>query len=362
MILIDVFELIFVVVFLIATITNVLTIPEQLSTKAFSPMDQGKGDVVKEKRWEKRIRNSLFGVMLIGLLAGFLFLNFRFKEYRWIFLIFSLSVYLEHIINTYQSISVLKKILMSNEDQPLSGRENNALLFISVFLCVLNMMRIPENAIKLITACTYDILADILLCIFYVLLIFSYSFLSFVFLPKIIYNFLCFWKRRHREEGSKSRSIRFRNYFLSCLSVQKRPEELTICLIKFVKVKDKIFWKMGYIFIPLIYVIDLGVLLIWNVYAILCQIVGYILSLIVLLRNSILKGVLWTLQLTTKRTVAIIFRISIILALIFVVAWNRYHPFFRLFDSSTAVFEFIASAIIIPIMFEWIISAKHVDR
>ena len=112
----------------------------------------------------------------------------------------------------------------------------------------------------------------------------------------------------------------------------------------------------------MIYVIDLGVLLIWNVYAILRRIIGYILSLIVLLRNSILKGVLWILQLTTKRAVAIIFRISIILALIFVVAWNRYHPFFRLFDSSTAVFEFIASAIIIPIMFEWIISAKHVDR
>lgn len=75
MILIDVFELIFVVVFLIAIITNVLTIPEQLSTKDFLPMDQGKEDVVKEKRWEKRIRNSLFGVMLIGLLAGFPFLK-----------------------------------------------------------------------------------------------------------------------------------------------------------------------------------------------------------------------------------------------------------------------------------------------
>lgn len=362
MILIDVFALIFVVVFLTATITTVLTIPEQLNTKDFSPMDQGKSDVVKEKRWEKRIRNSLFGVMLIGLLLGFLLLYFRFRKYSWIILFFSLEIYLEYAIDAYKSVSVLKNIVMSNEDQPLSRQENNALLFVSAFLCVLNMMRIPENVIKLITACTYDILADVLLCIFYVLLIFSYSFLSFVFLPKIIYNFLCFRKRRHREEDSKSRSSRFRNYFLSCLSVQKRPEELTICLIKFLKVKNRIFWKIGYIFIPLIYVIDLGVLLIWNVYAILCRIIGYILRLIVLLRNSILKGVLWILQLTTKRAVAIIFRISIILALIFVVAWNRYHPFFRLFDSSTAVFEFIASAIIIPIMFEWIISAKHVDR
>ncbi len=149
MILIDVFELIFVVVFLTAIITNVLTIPEQLSKKDFSSIDQGKKNIVKEKRWEKRIRNSLFWVMLVGVLAVFLFFYFRFKEYKWIFLFFSLYVYLKYIIHTYQSISVLKKIAMSNEAQQLSRQENNALLFISTLFCVLNMMRIPENVVDL---------------------------------------------------------------------------------------------------------------------------------------------------------------------------------------------------------------------
>ena len=359
MILINIFESTFAVVFFTAVITSLFTIPEQLSTKNLSSINQERKDCIKEEKWEKRVRNSLFGLMIIGLLACFLLLIFRFEKYSWIILFFSLTMYLEYTINTYQSVSVLKNVVTSNEEQALSMRENNALLFVSAFLCVLSTMRIPENAIDLITACTNDILADILICTFYVLLIFAYLFLAFVFLPKIIYNFSCLLKRRHKDKMQKSGWIRFRNYFLSQLSGQKRPEELTIRLIKFIKIKEGISWKIVYIFIAVIYVIDLGILVIWIVYAIFCRIIGYIFYLLILLKNSILKGILWILQLTTKRATAIIFRISLILALGFVVAWNRSQPFFRLSDASTAVFEFIASAIIIPVMFEWIISARH---
>lgn len=363
MILINVLSLIFIVIFLTSEITSLFTIFAQLSTKDFSMMDQRETDVEEEKRWEKRIRDSLSVFMfIIGVVFVFLFFKLKFKKYSWIFLFFSVTFYLEYIINTYESISVLKRVVMSNESQPLSRQENNALLYVSSFLSFFNMIQIPKTVIELITGCPYDVLADALLCIFYVVVFFSYLFLSLVFLPKIIYNFSYFLKKRHRKKNLKSNCNRFRDYFWIFLSEPKRPKELTICLIKFIKVKERLFWKIVYIFALLTYVIDLVILLIWNVYAILWKIIGYVLRLIVLLKNSIFKGALWMLQLTTKRAVAIIFRISIILALIFVVTWNRYHPLFRIFDASTAIFEFIASAIIIPIMFEWIISAKHVDK
>ena len=361
MIIINVFESIFTVVFLMAVITSLFTIPEQLSTKDYSLIDHGKKDFVKEEKWEKRIRNSLSGLVIIGMLVGALILIFIFKKYSWILLFFSLATYLEYVVNTYQSVSVLKNVVTSNEEQPLSRRENNALLFVSAFLYILSTIRIPENVIELVTVCKNDILTDVLLCTFYVLLIFVYLSLAFVFLPKIIYNFTCLLKKRYKKK-QKSIWERVRDYFLGCLSGQKRPKELTIYLAKFVRVKDRISWKIGYIFIPLIYVVDVGVFLIWNVYAMICRIIGYTLYLFILMKNSILKGTLWILQLTTKRATAIIFRISLILALVFVVAWNRYRPFFRLYDASTAVFEFIASAIIIPVMFEWIISTKYVDK
>lgn len=47
------------------------------------------------------------------------------------------------------------------------------------------------------------------------------------------------------------------------------------------------------------------------------------------------------------------------MALVCTVVFNRYQPIFRMQEASTAVLEFIASAIIIPIIFEWISSFKN---
>lgn len=66
----------------------------------------------------------------------------------------------------------------------------------------------------------------------------------------------------------------------------------------------------------------------------------------------------WILGLSDKRIVAISFRIGIILALVLVVILNRYEPIFKIGDANTAILEFVASAIIIPVVFEWINSIK----
>lgn len=67
----------------------------------------------------------------------------------------------------------------------------------------------------------------------------------------------------------------------------------------------------------------------------------------------------WLSELSDKRIVAISFRIALILALICIVVLNRYQPIFRMQEANTSIFEFVASAIIIPIVFEWINSIKN---
>jgi hypothetical protein len=43
---------------------------------------------------------------------------------------------------------------------------------------------------------------------------------------------------------------------------------------------------------------------------------------------------------------------------VFVVILNRYQSIFKIGDANTAILEFVASAIIIPVAFEWISSIK----
>ena len=46
------------------------------------------------------------------------------------------------------------------------------------------------------------------------------------------------------------------------------------------------------------------------------------------------------------------------MALVLVVILNRYQSIFKIGDANTAILEFVASAIIIPVVFEWISSIK----
>ena len=88
-----------------------------------------------------------------------------------------------------------------------------------------------------------------------------------------------------------------------------------------------------------------------------CEIIssiGCVCLLFRMINKSLNKLINWLLDLSDKKVISISFRISLIMALVCTVVFNRYQPIFRIQESSTAVLEFIASAIIIPIIFEWI--------
>lgn len=52
------------------------------------------------------------------------------------------------------------------------------------------------------------------------------------------------------------------------------------------------------------------------------------------------------------------FKVAIVFSLIIVVAINRYNPIFIYQEQSTSVLEFVASAILLPLIFEWIQSVS----
>lgn len=82
-------------------------------------------------------------------------------------------------------------------------------------------------------------------------------------------------------------------------------------------------------------------------------------NLLRLINNSIIKLQSKLLIIPDKQMVAIAFRIAMIVSLTSIVAENRFCGLVRNQDSTTAIFEFVASAIIIPIIFEWLYSYKQ---
>ncbi len=67
----------------------------------------------------------------------------------------------------------------------------------------------------------------------------------------------------------------------------------------------------------------------------------------------------WIVSVLDRTIIAASFRITIIVGLSATVIINRYEPFFLKQEESTAVLEFVSSAIVIPVIFEWIISFKN---
>lgn len=321
--LINAFYIIFIFSACIVQITSRSLSSEQESAKDLLSMDKRIIDAVEIENWEKRLQNSLKVLSCCILLAGVFFLSFKLKKYSWILIFFSLATYLRYMINTYQSVSVLKNIVNSTKEQPLSNQEYNALvLILDAFLFVV-VMGIPEKLLKLIMMCTNNILTDALVCIFYVLLIWGYLFFIFLCFQKLINNFKNLLKRRLK----RSIWIKITEYFLNKLYCRKMPSVLTIYLIKFINHKYKTIWKIEYVFIPIVYFIDVIRLVIWILYIIIYVIIIYGLLLFILLKKLVLKGILWISRLTSQRVMASIVRISLILALLLVVACNRYETF-----------------------------------
>ncbi len=123
-------------------------------------------------------------------------------------------------------------------------------------------------------------------------------------------------------------------------------------------------WKaivrwVRYLLLPITFILDIILLCVNVLLSFMSSSVGYIFILARMVKKTLNRIANWLLGLSDKRIVAISFRIGLIMALVLVVILNRYQPIFKIGDANTEILEFVASAIIIPVVFEWISSIKR---
>jgi hypothetical protein len=148
------------------------------------------------------------------------------------------------------------------------------------------------------------------------------------------------------------------NYFIDRI---EKPISAQPLLIKVIRVFNKrhillriVVWFVS----PLLFAFDILMIACRMMLSFARTSVGYIFLLLRMLKRTCGKIVVWVGQVSDHRVVTLSFRLGLIAALVITVITNRYAPLLRVYEASTGTLEFIASTILIPVIFEWISAAK----
>lgn len=302
---------------------------------------------------------SVFNVIMIGLLliiiVVLIFFIFK-KSLLWVLIPITVITVLEKLNEAYASLSVMRETLRIKGNQDLSKRESDSIIILASALMMLNIYKVPQKIVEETCNLQNAILSDWVTIIITVLIVTLYVFLIGILglIPiKAIILLLRKIKRKIKREKirlieKKYNAIRtklVKGNFLSVIFVDwtlhKNP-------------KARIWWMALMILIPL----DLVLKLIGGIIFILLSIIVYVYYILLRVNKSLALFFDWFNTISERKVLNMIFRGAFIISVATIVMINRYTPLLRVYDATTGVLEFLASAIIIPLILSWIMEYK----
>lgn len=319
----------------------------------------------KESSWSWK--DTIWLIIMISATLLICILPFLLPTYKnlklgsWILGIIVVSYYLKHFSELIPSARTIKQIVTGNTVGTLNIYENNSIVLIAFITIMLNNFHIRERILNYALICNSSILGDCIIAVMTILLIIICGFFICALSVGPLQFLLSIAKRffmRIPTQQIKKSEPRIKQHIFGDMSTNT----LTVSLIEFTKKRVLILKILLYPIVLLTAILDIVyrslslffhtiISILWYSY----QIVQQIIMLFIKMCNRILL-------LSDKTVVAISFRFAIILGFGLTVALNRYAPFFRNQEESTAVLEFLSSTIIIPVILEWILSYKKRDN
>ena len=283
-------------------------------------------------------------------------------KYIWIFIIaFALPLGLYYIAVTFLAIRTLGNIVNSNSNETLSDRERLSIQLIACATFSISISKAYEELWKYADNISNSMISDML----YVLLFVGFSFLYiFLILSLIATPIFC----GIRLLKSLINCIPFRteikkcgDFFVSYIDEKPKSKPFVGYVVKFIKDINNRGRILLYLLLPFIFAFDVARVTVVALSVMMLSNIGYIVFFFRAIKESVKRVFSWILKSSDKHIVAASFRLALIFALVSMVILNRYQPIFKSYEASTAVFEFVASAIIIPMIFEWISSIKKAE-
>lgn len=304
--------------------------------------------------------NTIMLFLVGGIFIGLIVLVVtKYRTLLWIITLFAIPGYLQNFTNAYISVGIIRTIVNTNSCEKLSQKERAAINSFAYIIWFLGLFKFYDFIFEKINNCTNDIIADFLLLIVCVALSFIYIFLICALSIIVFMACIKIVKKICSLIPKKEKVKKVVGYFINKRGMHINHKLIVLKNIDFIMKHKMIYRIFGIIIFPLIFVLDVLLILVKTLIAIILSCIGDGCNLLRLIKNSIIKLQNKLLIISDKQMIAIAFRIAMIASLTSVVAENRFCGLVRNQDSTTAVFEFVASAIIIPIIFEWVYSYKQ---
>lgn len=295
-------------------------------------------------------------------ITGIILVNFKYKSLAWICIAVAMPIYLGRVVGTYVSIGIIGKVVQSKKPDKLSVREHWAIETVAYTLFFVDVYKLPAKLMEYVANLENILVSDCLYITLYVLRLFLYVFLICALLPVPLYFLSKLMIKANVLIRDKSSIFKFGNFFIKRIDQQIIERPLLVKLLEMVKSRHVIYRVLLWILSPIIMVIDACLLIVKMLWSFLITSIGYVFLILKLIKRTIGKVTVWINNLSDRRLVAISFRVALIATLVIIVITNRYTPLLREYETSTAVLEFIASAVLIPVVFEWISSTRKKEQ
>ena len=283
-----------------------------------------------------------------------LFLPFYPQEYKCLAIIISIPAILMLAGGMLLFADRLATIINCKDGGSLSIADWISILLISIFIWELAFFKVPYRLLESVAQWSNAVLSDVLTAVIYVGFIFVYIFFILATGPAPMYCSIVFLRFVKNHLPFKRKRKQIGDYFVANIPAKVKQQSFLVDAMKCIRESKHFITRLLYLLFPLIYCIDIirqlfSTLLVYSKTCLGCAVFCFRKA-----ANKIKRGLLKVLNLSEKRIIAVSFRLALIFSFVTVVATNRYEPIFKAYEESTAVFEFVGSAVIIPVMFEWI--------
>lgn len=310
----------------------------------------------KECGWEKRLRNIILVLAAIVGIVGVVWLTFN-KTYIWILFPVTILTFFDRLSETYMSMGIIRKTLHSNGTGLLSVKEQVSIITIALFVGILNMYGLPKKCLEIAEGLQNEVMSDALLLMMLLLFVTIYYFLigAMLLIPlKVIIRLGKMLGKRISPEGVEAIAEKYRKR-------RHHVGNFEYLSIRFMawglKVKRRLFFVVP--LVSIIMLLDILLVIISAFIKIFLSIEEHVLNGIIQLFLMARKFSKWIIGISDKRLLILTFRSALIFSLTSIVIVNRYMPIIKRYEAGTAVLEFCASAIVIPLVLSWIMEYRN---
>lgn len=297
-------------------------------------------------------------ITIATMIGGLLIIIFKYENLRWIIALVTIPLYLSHIVSAYSSVGIVRKVVQLESKDRLSVRENWAIQTIAYLLFLIDVYKLSTKLMDSLKNIENNIIYDLLYITSYILMLFLYTFLicallsrPLILLSKLLIKLNGFLK-------NKMKISKIGDFFIKEINKNNLERPLLLKLVEVTKMRCNALCALVWILSPIFIIIDVCLSVLKILRSFLFECIGYLFLLLRMIKRTIGKLILWINNLLDRKLVATSFRVALIVTLTLTVIVNRYTPLLREYESSTGVLEFVSSAILIPVIFQWIVTTN----